>query len=153
MGKKGIIIAMVSLGVVGGAIYGGIKAYQNYQDNSLEADVEAISNINQFYFGQDMTSVGTVKNDFSQSVYLLEDKNVSEVYVEEGQKVSEGDPLIAYDMTLSELEMEMKELDVATTANKLEAAKKQLEKLRAMKPISRNPAPAPTPPLPATWNL
>ena len=56
MGKKGIIIAMVSLGVVGGAIYGGIKAYQNYQDNSLEADVEAISNINQFYFGQDMTS-------------------------------------------------------------------------------------------------
>ncbi len=145
MGKKGIIIAMVSLGVVGGAIYGGIKAYQNYQDNSLEADVEAISNINQFYFGQDMTSVGTVKNDFSQSVYLLEDKNVSEVYVEEGQKVSEGDPLIAYDMTLSELEMEMKELDVATTANKLEAAKKQLEKLRAMKPISRNPAPAPTP--------
>ena len=91
MGKKGIIIAMVSLGVVGGAIYGGIKAYQNYQDNSLEADVEAISNINQFYFGQDMTSVGTVKNDFSQSVYLLEDKNVSEVYVEEGQKVSEGE--------------------------------------------------------------
>ena len=56
MGKKGIIITIISLGVVGAATYGGIKAYQNYQANSLEADVEAIANINQFYFGEDTTS-------------------------------------------------------------------------------------------------
>ena len=145
MGKKGIIIAIVSLGVVGGAAFGGVKAYQNYQANSLEAEVESIVNINQFYFGQDTTSAGTVKNDFSQNVYALSDKNISEVYVEEGQKVSEGDPLIAYDMTLSELELEMKELSVSTAANKLEAAKKQLEKLKATKPIPNNPTPAPAP--------
>ncbi len=145
MGKKGIIITIISLGVVGAATYGGIKAYQNYQANSLEADVEAIANINQFYFGEDTTSSGTVKNDFSQNVYALEDKNITEVYVEEGQEVSEGDPLMAYDMTLSELEMEMKELSAATAANKLEAAKRQLEKLRATKPIPTNPTPAPAP--------
>ena len=115
----------------------------SYDTKVVEKGVGVVA----FYDGVSATAnvLEEVKNDFSQSVYLLEDKNVSEVYVEEGQKVSEGDPLIAYDMTLSELEMEMKELDVATTANKLEAAKKQLEKLRAMKPISRNPAPAPTP--------
>ena len=149
MGKKGIIITAISLGVIGGAVFGGIKAYQNYQDNSLEAEVEAITNINQFYFGEGTTSSGIVKNDLSQNVYALDDKNISEVYVEEGQKVSEGDPLIAYDMTLSDLELEMKELDVATAANKLEAAKKQLEKLRATKPIPKNPTPAPSPVTPA----
>ena len=69
-----------------------------------------------------------VTNDFFQDVYILEDKKIVEVFVEEGQTVEAGDPLISYDMTMSQLELEMKELDVSTSSSKIEAAKKELEK-------------------------
>ena len=145
MGKKAVIATIITLGVLGGAAYGGVKAYQNYQAKNTEANVYPIETINMFYFNEGVSSSGTVTNDHSQSVYALDDKKISEVYVEEGQNVSEGDPLIAYDMTLSALELEMKELDAATALSKLEAARRQLEKLRNTKPIPANPRPAPTP--------
>lgn len=130
MNKKVIAITLISLGVAGGAVFGGIKAYQSYQDNSRKAEVQLVSDLTDYYYGDEMTSYAIVTNDMSQEVYALEDKTISEVFVEEGQAVSAGDPLISYDMTLTNLELEMKELDVATVTNRLEAAKKQLEKLK-----------------------
>ena len=39
MNKKAIIITAVSLGVAGIAVFGGIKAYQNYQSGTKTAKV------------------------------------------------------------------------------------------------------------------
>ena len=125
MSKKAVIVTIVSLAVVGGGIFGGIKAYQNYQQNNLTAEVYYVSNM-QGYFGESgMSSSGIVTNDYSQEVYALDDKTVTEVFVEEGQEVKAGDPLISYDMTLSQLELEMKELDVSTNASRMEAMKQK----------------------------
>lgn len=139
MNKKVIIISAVSLGVVGLAVFGGVKAYQNYQNESQEAEVQTVSDLNMYYGESEMSSSGIVDNDLYQDVYLLDEKNISEVFVEEGQKVSVGDPLISYDMTMSNLELEMKELEVATAASKIEAAKRQLEKLKNTTPVAPEP--------------
>lgn len=139
MSKKAVIISLISVCVVGGAIYGGIKLYQDYQFNSLTAEVQSVSNLNMYYGGSEMSSSGMLTNDYSQEVYPLEDKNILEVFVEEGQTVEAGDPLVSFDMTLANLELEMKELDVATTAGKIQAAKQELEKLKKTKPIQPKP--------------
>ena len=139
MSKKAVIISLISVCAVGGAIYGGIKLYQNYQFNSLTAEVQPVSELNMYYGESEMSSSGMLTNDYFQEVYPLEDKNIEEVFVEEGQTVEAGDPLISYDMTLSDLELEMKELDVATTAGQIQAAKQELENLRKMKPVQPRP--------------
>lgn len=142
---KAAVITIISLGVVSGAVYGGIVAYQHVQDNKLTAKVVPVSNLNWGYVDEGVRSSGVVTNDHSQEVYPLDGKEIIEVYVQEGDTVKEGDPLIAYDMKMSDLELEMKELDVSVMENKLEAAKKDLEKLKKMKPISTTPTPVPTP--------
>ena len=42
MHKKGIIITVISLGVVGIGIFAGIKAYQNYQSVNTTAEVQYV---------------------------------------------------------------------------------------------------------------
>lgn len=145
MSKKAVIITLVSVCVLGGAIYGGIKLYQNYQWNSLTAEVQSVSSLNMYFGDMEMSSGGILTNDYSQEVYLLDDKNIEEVFVEEGQEVEVGDPLLSYDMTLSDLELEMKELDVATTSGQMEAAKQELSKLKNTKPIAPQPEPPDVP--------
>lgn len=139
MNKKVIVITVVSLGVVGASIFGGIKAYQNYQANNLTAEVMYVSNLNAYYGETGTSSSGMVTNDYSQDVYAFEDQAMLEVFVEEGQTVEAGDPLVSYDVTLAKLELEMKELDVSTNASKTEAAKRQLEKLKNTKPVTPRP--------------
>ena len=133
------MITVVSLGVVGASIFGGIKAYQNYQANNLTAEVMYVSNLNAYYGETGTSSSGMVTNDYSQDVYAFEDQAMLEVFVEEGQAVEAGDPLVSYDVTLAKLELEMKELDVSTNASKTEAAKRQLEKLKNTKPVTPRP--------------
>ena len=139
MSKKAIIITVISLGVVSAAVFGGIKAYQNYQNNSQEVEVFYVSDLNNYYYENGTSSSGMVTNDMSQDVYALSDKTILEVFVEEGQTVSAGDPLISYDMTMANLELEMKELDVSTINSRLEAAKQKLEKLKKTKPVAPQP--------------
>ena len=139
MSRKAIIITVVSLGAACAAVFGGIKAYQNYQKNNQEAEVQFVSDLNNFYYENEMSSSGMVTNDMSQDVYALSDKTIVEVFVEEGQTVAAGDPLLSYDMTMANLELEMKELDVSTINSRLEAAKQQLEKLKKTKPVVPRP--------------
>lgn len=136
MTKKKVLITIVSLVVVIALIGGGIGAYMVYHKNSITVDVQSVSNLNWYYGGNEMSSYGMVTNDMSQDVYLLESQTIKEVFVEEGQTVAAGDPLISYDMTMSNLQLEMQELDIDTYNNKLEAAKKELEKLKNTKPIT-----------------
>ena len=59
----------------------------------------------------DMSLSGNIASNVSQDVYLGNNQVVEDVFVEEGDVVKEGDPLVSYDMTLVNLEMEMKKLD------------------------------------------
>lgn len=150
MSKKKIVVIVVSLIVVIALVVGGVFGYRWYRSENTTAEVQSVSNLNWGYGGNEMSSYGMVTNDMSQDVYLLESQTIEEVYVTEGQTVSVGDPLVSYDMTMSNLQLQMKELDIDTYDNKLAAAKKELEKLKNTTPIPETPAASETPVVPET---
>ena len=81
MSKKkwiaGAIGVVVTLGVVGGAVWG----YSAYQANTREVSVQPVSYVNWGYWGDTETSYGMVTNDSSQEIYLANSKTVKEIFV------------------------------------------------------------------------
>lgn len=123
--KKWIAVAIgvvVTLGVVGGAVWG----YKAYQSNTREVTVQPVSYVNWGYWGDTETSYGVVKNDSSQEVYLANSRVVKEIYVKQGDTVKVGDPLIAYDTVELNLSIERKKLDVSIAENELAKAQYRL---------------------------
>lgn len=134
---KKVIAVAVALAVTGGAVYGGIYAYEAYQSENLVAEVQPVSSINWGYWGDQETSYGMVTNDSSQEIYLENDSRVEEVYVEQGDEVKTGDALIKYDTSEIEIEIKRKELDISTTANSIAKAQRALEVLKQTKPVDK----------------
>lgn len=134
---KKVIAVAVALAVTGGAVYGGIYAYEAYQSENLVAEVQPVSSINWGYWGDQETSYGMVTNDSSQEIYLENDSRVEEVYVEQGDEVKTGDALIKYDTSEIEIEIKRKELDISTTANSIAKAQRALEGLKQTKPVDK----------------
>lgn len=134
-------IIAITLGIVipVGGIVGGIYGYKSYQQKNLVAEVQPVSNINWGYWGDSQTSYGMVTNDSSQEIYLADSKKVKQVYVEEGDTVKVGDPLIAYDTAEISIEIERKKLDIATTDNEIAMASNKLNVLKQSKPVDKTP--------------
>ena len=86
----------------------------------------------------DMSLSGNIASNVSQDVYLGNNQVVEDVFVEEGDVVKEGDPLVSYDMTLVNLEMEMKKLDKEGIELNIKKAQRELTKLKNAKPSSGN---------------
>lgn len=129
--KKYIILCIVLLVLVGAAA-GGVYAYQ---EENMQAEVIPVSNINMGWMSDSMTTSGNVMDDYTQAVYL-EDKTVSEVKVEEGTAVKIGDPLLVYDTSEAKLQIEMKKLELQGVKNNITLAKREIEKLKKIKPVS-----------------
>lgn len=105
---KKVIAVAAGIALPLGAVMGGIYGYKSYQDKNLVAEVQPVSNINMGYWGDSQTSYGMVTNDSSQEIYLPSAKTVKKVYVEEGDDVKIGDPLLAYDTAEINIEIERK---------------------------------------------
>lgn len=133
-GKKVIILLIVIL-LIAGAASGGVYAYQKYQEENLQVEVISVANINSGWFGNPMSSSGSVLDNYSQSIYI-EDKTVSEVKVEEGAEVKIGDPLLVYDTAETQLEIEMKKLELQGVKNDITLANREIDKLKKIKPAS-----------------
>lgn len=134
--KKKVVIAILIVVLAGGGITGGALGYRAYQNSKLVAEVQSVSMLNNSFWGDSMESDGTVTNGQQQDIYVSTEQTIQEVFVTEGQEVSEGDPLLQYDMTNIDLAIEMKKLDIQTTENNIAVAQKELEKLKNTKPVS-----------------
>src|SRR5699024_3533116 len=64
------------------------------------------------YWGSDMSFSGMISSDMTQDVHLQEKQMVEEIFVQEGDVVQVGDPLMRYDMTLVDIELEMEKLNL-----------------------------------------
>ena len=153
--KKKVVIAILIVVLAGGGITGGVVGYRAYQNSKLVAEVQSVSMLNTGSWGDSMESDGTVTNGQQQDVYVSTEQTIQKVFVTEGQEVSEGDPLLQYDMTNIDLAIEMKKLDIQTIENNSAVAQKELEKLKNTKPISNATTSAPStdsvaPPAPET---
>lgn len=147
--RKKIIITVVVILVVSASIAGGIFVYKSLHKNSLVADVYPVSSLNVGYSGDQTQSYGTVTNNISQNITPESDQTISQVYVQQGQKVAIGDKLLEYDVSDKTLQLEMKKLEIQEIDNKIALAQKNLTDLKNTKPVTDTPAPA-TPAIPAT---
>lgn len=135
MKVKKVIAVMVGIAVAFGAAAGGIYGYKSYQEKNLVAEVQPVSNINWGYWGDSETSYGMVTNDSSQEIYLTDSLKIKEIFVEEGDVVEEGDPLLEYDTAEIQIEIERKKLDISTIENNIARENYKLAILQQSVPV------------------
>ena len=87
------------------------------------------------YWGDHKESYGSVSTDRIQTVFLTSSQTVTEVFVQAGDTVKKGDPLLAFDTTLSDLALEKKRLEVEKLKLQLNSANAELARINAMKPM------------------
>ena len=91
------------------------------------------------YWGDSQESYGPVTTDKIQTVYLSDTQTVSKVLVKEGQEVKKGDLLMSFDTSLSQLELERKELEIQKDQMDLDDANKELQRISWMVPMGTPP--------------
>ena len=128
-----LISLVVTAAMVGGIGYG---AYYSLQGQKKPVEVVPVANVNYGYWGSTDTMSGTVISMDSQTVQLDSEYELTKVYVETGDEVKIGDPLLEYDMTLAELKAEMESLTKQTLELNLQSMQKALEKLQKITPTA-----------------
>lgn len=130
---KRIIVAVLILALVCGGLVGGLVVFRNLQKEPM--NVYAVSNFAMTdYWGDNSQSYGMVTTDKLQDVYISDTQQVSEIYVTEGQTVKVGDPLLSYDTTLSDIDLEQADIDLQRLKLQLEDAEKELQSIINMRP-------------------
>ena len=147
--RKNLIIASVTaVLVVGFAL--GLWFFVQYQSDQKTVEVQPVSYLSTSYWGDTTYSSGTAASDSTQEIYPSTEQTISDIYVTEGQQVSVGDPLLQYDKTKLELDVEAKDIAVKQAEIELDDAEDELKKLRNTTPVSTpRPPPPPPPPPPA----
>lgn len=147
--KKGIIITSICAFTLV-----GIKFYLN---STNKIDVNSVSTLNTGYWDNPSTSTGFVSNSDTQSVLYDASKTITQVFVQEGQQVNAGDPLLSYDLTTLQSAVDTSQLDVEKAQNAIALAEYELKKLLNTTPIPdvveepeiQDHTPAPLPGVPA----
>lgn len=125
--KKGIIITSICAFTLV-----GIKFYLN---STNKIDVNSVSTLNTGYWDNPSTSTGFVSNSDRQSVLYDASKTITQVFVQEGQLVNSGDPLLSYDLTTLQSAVNTSQLDVEKAQNAIALAEHELKKLLNTTPI------------------
>ena len=141
MNKKRVII---SVSVVAAFVIGYFGILQ-YRKASRKVDVVQVSTMNMGGNPMESQMSGLVSDPATQTVTPSASQIISAVYVTEGQAVSVGDKLLAYDITSLNYTVELKKIEISTTQLRLEQAKKELQQLQNTKPVERKITPTPTP--------
>lgn len=147
--KKGIIITSICAFTLV-----GIKFCLN---STNKIDVNSVSTLNTGYWDNPSTSTGFVSNSDTQSVLYDASKTITQVFVQEGQQVNAGDPLLSYDLTTLQSAVDTSQLDVEKAQNAITLAEHELKKLLNTTPIPdvveepeiQDHTPAPLPGVPA----
>ena len=121
---KGLLIGLAVAVAAGGGIW---FAAGKLKDTSVSA--YAVTDLSQMVFGSTTSLEGNITSSVSQEVRLMDKQIVSKVYVQEGQEVKEGDPLLSYDMTLVNIDLEMEKLSKQQLEIKKKGLENELEKL------------------------
>lgn len=144
--RKGVKIALISSvsGIAALAVLIGALWYFGRQTDPVEV-VPVSSHYAMFY--DDMTSFdGRVTTENLQSVYASDTQTVTEIFVNEGDRVNKGDPLLSYDTTLTEIQLERKRIAVQQAELDLKNAKDELAWINSLKPYVPPPPTQPTTP-------
>ena len=126
--NKKIIIAVICAGaaaLAGTGIWYGVKKM-----DQTKVDVYPVADLKQQIWGMSTSIDGTISSSVTQEVHLMDKQIVDQVYVQEGQEVVEGTPLLSYDMTLVNIDLEMEKINKEQLLVKKKGLEKELEKLK-----------------------
>lgn len=133
--KKKWIAAFIAAGVL---LLGGVTVYAVKTSSQSTVKVISVSNMSGGGGWSDNSLSGNITSDVSQNIYLADSQTVKKIYVKEGDTVKVGDDLLTYDMTLENLDLEMKKLEKQGIELNIEKAKREITKLKNTKPSSDN---------------
>lgn len=131
--KKKWIAAGTAAGVI---LLGAVVVFAVKQSSQERVTVISMQEMMGWGGMNDMSMSGNIISDVSQDIYLGSNQVVDEVFVQEGDTVYLGDPLVSYDMTLVNLELEMKKLDREGIQLNIKKAQREITKLKNTKPAS-----------------
>ena len=133
--KKKWIVAFIAAGVL---LLGGVTVYAVKTSSQSTVKVVSVSDMSGGGGWSDNSLSGNITSDVSQNIYLADSQTVKKIHVKEGDTVKIGDDLLTYDMTLENLDLEMKKLEKQGIELNIEKAKREITKLKNTKPSSDN---------------
>lgn len=133
--KKKWIVAFIAAGVL---LLGGVTVYAVKTSSQSTVKVVSVSDMSGGGGWSDNSLSGNITSDVSQNIYLADSQTVKKIHVKEGDTVKVGDDLLTYDMTLENLDLEMKKLEKQGIELNIEKAKREITKLKNTKPSSDN---------------
>ena len=111
MGKvKKLVITLLAVAVVGTGGFFGWRYLRGGNVQPVKVFPFNLVGMTE-YWGDTRESYGPVSTDHIQTVYLSDTQTVSQILVEDGQEVKKGDLQLSLDTTLTQLELERKELE------------------------------------------
>ena len=133
--KKKWIVAFIAAGVL---LLGGVTVYAVKTSSQSTVKVVSVSDMSGGGGWSDNSLSGNITSDVSQNIYLADSQTVKKIHVKEGETVKVGDDLLTYDMTLENLDLEMKKLEKQGIELNIEKANREITKLKNTKPSSDN---------------
>ncbi len=135
-----LILVLLSVAVAGGGVYGVLLLIRG----NGAVPVYALEDVGQYASSGNAQTEGIVTTDRVQSVYVSNTQEITAIHVKEGQRVSVGDELLTFDTTLTDLELDRKDIEVRSLELQLSEAqteRKNIECYRIYDPNKQETAP------------
>lgn len=137
MGKsRKIITGILVVALAGTGIGAGLM--QMKKNSVKTVNVTPVSGLLQQYYSSNTTIDGTVTASATQTVSGDKDLIVDQVYVAKGDAVKKGDPLISFDTTLVEMELNIAKLKKQKQEQDLNKAQARLKSLQNGGPVEES---------------
>ena len=132
----GVLIAAL----IGGGVYGILLLVRG---SGGKVKVYPIMEFCTNYADDQAETQGLVKPDKMQSIYVSETQKITKYYVHEGDTVKVGDPILSYDTTLTDLQLERARISVQKLEIALDEANANLVKVNNYRLYVPQPDPLP----------
>ncbi len=139
MGKvKKILAGVLAVVIAGSGITAGLM--QLKKNSQKTVDVTSVSGLLQEYYMPSTTLDGTVTSSAMQTVNGDKDLIIDQIYVSKGDGVKKGDPLVSFDTTLVEMELNIAKLKKQKLEQDLNKAVNRLNSLQNGGPVEETDA-------------
>lgn len=126
--SRKIILILTSCVLAASLLVGGFFTWRHFAADPVKVyPVSDLGYFDSWSFSE--SSGGSVRTDRMQTVYLSETQQVTDILVSEGQEVKQGDILLQFDSSLSELQLAKKELEIEQKERELKKAKEEYNSL------------------------
>ncbi len=120
-----MLLQLPGVVLVGAGIFAAVRA-----SGKKPVQVMPVYELSTGYYEDSARLSAMISSDVSQNVHVTKNQKIKEVYVKEGQQVKVGDPLISYDMSLADLNLEIEQMKHEGIELRIQKAEADLKMLK-----------------------